>query len=287
LYSLSSPVALRVKDPEVCASHAAKECIRGSASVYGCPWETYPGSLTRNVDCGLCFECLRACPKGNVALYARPFGQDLTPRAGTSHAGWPRLDEGFGAIVMLALAGIYSAVFLGPWGGLKQEALLATPDDSVRHAFLVIGGAAAVAPAAWLGVAALARLLAGRPDVRLRAVWAGTATAFVPLGLLAWVAFTASFVLGAGGYVASVATDPLGWGWDLLALGAIHLPAPAGLLLWLQVAAWAVGLVWAVRVGRRASGVLFGEGRPALLSGVVVAAGLSVATGGLVWLGLG
>jgi hypothetical protein len=144
-----------------------------------------------------------------------------------------------------------------------------------------------VAPAAWLGVAAVARRLAGRPDVQLRTVWAGTATAFVPLGLMAWVAFTASFVLGAGGYVASVVTDPLGWGWDLLALGTIHVPAPAGLLLWLQVAAWVVGLVWAVRVGRRASGVLFGDGRPALLAGIAVAAGLSIATGGLVWLGLG
>ena len=42
---------------------------------------------------------------------------------------------------MLALAAIYSAVFLGPWGELKPEALLATPVDAARHALLVVGGA--------------------------------------------------------------------------------------------------------------------------------------------------
>lgn len=287
LYALAAPIALRVKDPEVCLHHKEKDCLRGSATAYGCPWHAYPGALARNLDCGLCLECLRACPQDNVGLYLRPFGADLTASSARERESWPRADEGFGAIVMLALAAIYSAVFLGPWGELKAEALLATPLDAVRHALLVVGGAGLVAPLLWLGVAAAARLIAGRPDITLKRVWAGTAAALVPLGLLAWVAFTVSFVLGSGTYVASTVADPLGWGWDLLGLATPWTPLLPGLRLWLQLAAWLVGLVWATRVGLSAARRLFGKGQGSRRAGVVLASGLALATGGLVWLGLG
>ena len=178
LYSLAAPLSVRVKDAEVCLHHVEKECLRGSATAYGCPWFAYPGTLTRNVDCGLCLECLRACPKGNVGLYLGPLGGSLA--SDDSDRRWPRLDEGFGAVVMLALAAIYTAIFLGPWGGLKQEALLQTPQDALRHALLIVGGAGLVAPLLWLGLAAVARLASGRRDVPLKAVLAGSAQALDP-----------------------------------------------------------------------------------------------------------
>jgi len=293
LYALAAPIALRVKDPEVCLHHKEKECLRGSTRAYGCPWHAYPGTLARNFDCGLCLECLRACPKDNVGLYLRPFGVDLVASSGKGDKGdrrdkgWPRADEGFGAIVMLALAAIYSAVFLGPWGVLKVEALLATPLDAARHALLVIGGAGVVTPLLWLGVAVVARVAAGRSDVSLKKVWAGTATALVPLGLLAWVAFTVSFVLGSGTYVLTTIADPLGWGWNLLGLATPWTPLLPDLRLWLQLAAWFIGLVWATRIGLRAARRLFGEGEASLRAGIIVAVGLALTTGGLVWLGLG
>ena len=287
LYALAAPVALRVRDPEVCLHHKEKECLRGSARAYGCPWLAYPGTLRRNIDCGLCLECLRACPKDNVGLYLRPFGADLAASSDRGDRSWPRPGEGFGAAVMLALAAIYSAVFLGPWGELKAEALLATPLDAARHALLVVGGAGLVAPLLWLGVAVVVRLVAGRREVSLRKVWAGTAVTLVPLGLLAWVAFTVSIVLGSGTYVPSTLADPLGWGWNLLGLVTPWTPLLPGLRLWLQLAAWLLGLVWATRVGLRSSQQLFGVGRESQRAGVAVAGGLALATGGLVRLGLG
>lgn len=284
LYSLAAPLAVRVKEPEVCASHREKECLRGSESAYGCPWFAYPGTLTRSVDCGLCLECLRACPKDNVAVYLQRPGHDLVS---TSDRRWPRIDEAFAAIVMLALAAIYSAVFLGPWGELKRDALLATPLDAARHALLVVGGAGLVAPALWLGLAWIARRVSRRADVGLKETWSATAYALVPLGLAAWIAFTVGFVLNSGTYVLSALADPLGWGWSLGGLAVSWAPLATALRPWLQLAAWLGGLAWSASIGMQAARGLFGEGSAGPRAGVSVAVGLALATGGIAWLGLG
>ncbi|HEX8958392.1 MAG TPA: 4Fe-4S binding protein, partial [Solirubrobacterales bacterium] len=287
LYSLAAPVSLRVKDADVCLRHASKECLRGSDRAYGCPWYAYPGSISRNVDCGLCFECLRACPKDNVALYLRAPGADFLPADGTrGRELWPRLDEGYGAVVMLALAAIYSAVFLGPWGALKHEALLPDLAEAARHAALVVGGAGVVAPLAWLGVALVARL-AARADVSPRRIWGATAYALVPLGLAAWAAFTVTFVLGSGTYVAGAVADPLGWGWNLLGLSTAWRPLLPDVRLWLPVALWLGGLAWSVAVGRRTLRRLYVRPAGARRATAVIAVALTLCTGGLVWLGLG
>ena len=287
LYSLASPVSLRVKDADVCLHHSAKECLRGSATAYGCPWYAYPGSLSRNVECGLCFECLRACPKDNVALYARAPGADFVPADSTrGFADWPRLDEGFGAVVMLALSAIYSAIFLGPWAALKHEALLQTLDQAARHAVLVIGGAGVVAPLAWLVVALAARHAAGGGVPTLR-VWGATAYALVPLGLASWVAFTVTFVLGSGSYVAGAVADPLGLGWNLLGLAIPWRPLALSARLWLPIALWLGGLAWSIAVGGRTVRRLYADPLAASRATAVVGLGLALCTGGLVWLGLG
>src|SRR5574341_1170297 len=62
LYSMNSPLALRGRDSDICRTHTTKDCITGNEFGYGCPWMVYPGTLTRNVDCGLCTECLRPRP---------------------------------------------------------------------------------------------------------------------------------------------------------------------------------------------------------------------------------
>jgi len=112
LYSLTSTIELRVKDVQVCKDHTSKDCVVGTACSYGCPWLVFPGNMERNTHCGMCAECLKACPKDNIALNLRPFGADLLVAKGRS------LDEAYKALIMLACALLYSAVLLGPWGWL-------------------------------------------------------------------------------------------------------------------------------------------------------------------------
>src|SRR5512136_2895950 len=126
LYSQAAPVEVRVKDPAVCAVHTEKSCYTGSRDGYGCPWMVYPGTLTKNINWGLCMECLRTCTQDNVAFNLRSFGVDLQPPAGR------KLDEAFKAFIMLGAALIYSAVMLGPWGALKSAAYsIGTPQWSL------------------------------------------------------------------------------------------------------------------------------------------------------------
>jgi ferredoxin len=76
-YSMLAPLELRVRDPNICLDHKTKDCITGNESGYGCPWEVYPGNLTRNVYCGTCMECLKTCPQNNIVLNLRVPGNDL------------------------------------------------------------------------------------------------------------------------------------------------------------------------------------------------------------------
>jgi hypothetical protein len=238
LYAQAGPVEVRVKDQRVCAAHKQKDCYQA------CPWNLYIPALQSSSPCGLCMECLRACPYDNVAVNLRPWGGDLGP--GTKH----RLDEAFLGLVMLASALINSAVFLGPWGGLKTAAF-------------------AVGSGAWFGYAAaclgVVLLLAGLYAAAARGTWAweGKTLPFkkalaqysqvlVPLGLMAWIAFTVSFAFAKFSYVLPVLSDPFGWGWNLL---GVAKPSAVGgsttFSLYLQAILLAAGLFWSSQVARR------------------------------------
>ncbi len=145
LYAQAAPLELRVLDTDICAKHGDKSCYQA------CPWGLYPVALRDSSACGLCLECLRACPKDNLALNLRPFSAELgAPRSAS------RLDGAFLALVMLGSALAFAAVFVGPWGWLKLAAYR-------------------VGSAAWWGYAAgfLALNLLALPGLFGLAVWAG------------------------------------------------------------------------------------------------------------------
>ena len=115
LYSQTAPIELRIKDKQVCVTCEGKPCYNGSQVGYGCPWDAFPGGLTKNTYCGLCMECVRACPHDNIAVNLRPFSADLAKPS-------TRMDEAFKAFIMLGSAMIYAGVLLGPWGAFKDAA---------------------------------------------------------------------------------------------------------------------------------------------------------------------
>src|SRR5574338_172542 len=72
LYSQTAPLELRVKDRQVCLTCEGKPCYNGSEAGYGCPWDVFPGGLTKNTACGLCLECIRTGPYHVRAIDPRP-----------------------------------------------------------------------------------------------------------------------------------------------------------------------------------------------------------------------
>jgi hypothetical protein len=211
----------------------------------------FPGNLERNAYCGMCTECLKACPKDNVAINLRPFGSDLLV------AKERRLDEAYKALIMLACALLYSAVLLGPWGWIKNWANMETISNWAAYAigFLIIN--LLLLPGLFWVTTLVSRGVA-RLDVPRRRLFVDYAYSLVPIGLTGWIAFSFSFVFVNGSYAISVLSDPFGWGWDLFGTRAVPwTPVLPGLASILQVGVLMIGLVFSViiayRIGRQHS----------------------------------
>lgn len=240
LYSLTSSLELRVKDAQVCKDHATKDCVVGTATSYGCPWLVFPGNLERNTYCGLCTECLKACPKDNIALNLRPFGTDLLVAKGRS------LDEAYKALIMLTCALLYSAILLGPWGWLKAWANLTSLPHWTAYAAMFLAANLLVLPGLFWLTTFAARKIA-RLHTPAKRLFIDYAYSLVPLGLTGWMAFTVGFVFVNGAYALSVLSDPFGWGWDLFGTRAVPwTPFWPGLMTGLQVGLLLVGLVFSI-----------------------------------------
>jgi polyferredoxin len=250
LYSQTAPVELRIKDRQVCARCDGKPCYNanmtrsdvGSESGYGCPWDVFPGGLTKNTYCGLCMECIRTCPHDNIALNARPFGADLARPT-------KRLDEAFKSFVMLGSAMIYAAILLGPWSALKDAAYNVGTSGWFLYAIVFLGVIFVLLP----GLFAICLLpkTGSRP---FKQRFAALSTPLIPLGLMFWVAFSLSFVLTNASYILSSLSDPLGLGWNLFGTaGLAWQPMLTAILAPAQTLALVGGLVWSARTAQKAA----------------------------------
>ena len=283
LYSMTAPVEIRVKDPEVCLKHCAAECVRGSENGYGCPWMEYPGSLTRNAYCGMCTECLKTCPIGNVSLNLRPFGADLLEPV-------RHLDEAYKGFIMLAAALIYSTVMLGPWGILKSWANLGSGNIShfVLYAIGLVTTMLVIMPGLFLVTSWLAKHVAGARSVSLRKLFVAFGYTTVPLGLMGWIAFSLSFVFINVSYAIPVISDPFGWGWNLFGTASYPwTPYIPIVLPYLQVPLLLGGLILSIRLGFKVAQETLGDVRQARVALLPLATLLTVLTGAFLWLYLG
>jgi ferredoxin len=216
LYSMTSTVELRSADLDVCQKCKTKSCRTGNEDGWACPWFLYMGKLDRNNYCGFCMECVKSCPNDNIALNLRPFAADMNIKG---------YDEAWKGFIMLALAMAYSVILLGPNGQVKDWANVAEVGNwSGFGIYTVILwlSALVVLPAIFYAFTWIARRLVGQVEVPMKSVFLGYSYMLVPLGLLAWIAFSVPLIFVNGSYIAVVASDPFGWGWDLF--GTAHVP---------------------------------------------------------------
>ena len=283
LYAMTAPVEIRVKDPDVCLKHCAAECVRGSANGYGCPWMEYPGSLKRNAYCGMCTECIKTCPIGNISLNVRPFGSDLLEPV-------RHLDEAFKGFIMLAAALIYSTVMLGPWGMLKSWANLGSdnPADFAVYAVGLVTTMLVVVPGLFLLASWIGRQVSGSRTTPLRKLFVAFGYTTVPLGLMGWIAFSLSFVFINISYAIPVISDPFGWGWNLFGTSSYTwTPYIPIVLPYLQVPLLLGGLILSIRLGFQVARETLGSVARARLALMPLATLLTVLTGLFLWLYLG
>jgi len=268
LYAMFAPVELRSIEKGLCKAHKPqKGCIMGANGGenayegYPCPWFEYIGTMERNNYCGLCMECMKTCQKDNIALYLRPFGSD------TRIKGY---DEAWKAFIMTVLALAYSVTLLGPYGLIKDWANV-TWTGNVKG-FLVYSGAVAGAslvalPGIHLAFAYLSKVLAKAREVPLKKLFISYSYPLVPLGLLAWIAFSLPLLMVNGSYILQVLSDPFGWGWDLFGTGHFPwTPFYPEAVPYIQVLILMVGLIYSIVKGHDVAMDLFRDKAQALRS---------------------
>lgn len=215
MYSMASMTEIRVKDKEVCKKHKEKSCFSGGPNGWACPWNQYIGKMNRNTDCGLCTECIKSCPKDNIGIFIRPFGQDKNFKG---------YDEMYNLIIMLVVAIVFSAVMLGPWGFLKDAANVTESGQITAFIlfFCTIWSLALfIFPGLFVLFTKISNRLAKKPTSD-RKLTLALAYILIPIGMFAWIAFSLPAIMINYGYIISIFSDPLGLGWDLFNLANVH-----------------------------------------------------------------
>jgi len=75
--SLVSPLEVKVREPDICASCKTHDCLRGNARQRGCEMDLYLPRKSGNLDCTFCLDCVRACPHDNIGVMAVAPGMDI------------------------------------------------------------------------------------------------------------------------------------------------------------------------------------------------------------------
>lgn len=260
LYSMTAISEIRARDSSVCEDCTDHSCVLGSDTAWGCPWMVNPSKLDRNNHCGLCMECIKACPNDNLTIRARPPCSDVRIH---------RYDEAWMAFIMITLVIAYSITLLGPWATVKDWANVTEVGNwggFAIHTAVVWFASLVFVPALWYAAARLGRRLGrGAPEVRVSDLFVRFSYVLVPLGLAAWAAFSFPLIMVNFSHVTSSLSDPLGWGWDLFGT-ADHTWRPL-LPEWiphLQIPLLLLGLGAALWRGAAIAGSLFPSRRGAL-----------------------
>ena len=282
LYSGTSVLTVRCRDANVCSTCPDKGCIAGNERGWGCPWLERPNRMTRSNACGFCLECVRACRQENMTVLLRP------PLAEQALAGW---DEAMKAVLMLGLAIAYTAVYLGPWGWMKDAANVAVHRDWVlflKYAAALWAFVLVVVPGCFLAAAAWGRRKQ-RPQASLESAVLPAAAAAVPLGLAAWVAFSVPLAFVNGVYVVAAASDPFGWGWNLFGTAGVRWsPLKPDWTGAMQATVILAGQAAALRSAWRAGAAVHADRSRAAVNAFVPTAALaSVTSLLLLWLHVG
>ncbi|HLD41614.1 MAG TPA: hypothetical protein VJB06_01135 [archaeon] len=224
----------------------------GNEKGYGCPWMELPYEMNRNTYCGLCFECLKACPYDNMDLVIRPFGQDLFVEKRRTDEIYRRrsTDEAFKALTMVGIFLSFFLAFQGPYGHLKDMVTAKTAKgylgylgESFLVDFFLIPGSLFI-------FAYLSRKLSRNKEVKLKDVFVNFSYCLVPVGLAIWAAFSLGIILPNGSYLLHIISDPFAWGWNLFGTANFPwTPVFTQAMYYFQVLVTLIGFIFALDFG--------------------------------------
>jgi ferredoxin len=197
--STLAPTELRARDTAVCRGCRTSDCIKGHTAVAplpivrrGCELGLFMPAKVGNLDCTLCFDCVRACPHDNIALVTRTPGLemlDLRRRSGVGRL-FRRIDIATLAVIFTFASLVNAFAMTTPAYEMQRRiaAALGTSSEAIVLGIL-FAIALVLLPATLLASAAAAtRYVSARSAGSARAIAIRYAYALVPVGLGVWVA---------------------------------------------------------------------------------------------------
>ena len=147
----------------------------------------------------------------------------------------------------------FAAVFTGPWGWLKSAAFEIGSLPWAGYALGYLSLSLILLPAIFLITVWIEQKFIGS-KLSLRRAITTQAQVLLPLGLMAWIAFTVSFAFPKLNLILAVLNDPFGWGWHLLGMfDTSQMVSVAGVSSPIQVVLVLIGLFWSTRVSQKLS----------------------------------
>ncbi len=202
LYSMASSIELRARDRRICRECETKDCINGNEYGYGCPVFEYPESMDVNTYCVLCTECIKTCPRDNIAFGLRHFAGELL--GGIK----PRLDEGVFSVVILGVVIFHSFTMIDLWFTWLGYMTSLTGLSPQGVATLSLGATIAMTGGVYLFFCYIVKGLLG---ISIRDVFASYSYSLIPIALFYHLAHNVMHLLMEGAGFFSVIKDPFGW----------------------------------------------------------------------------
>lgn len=195
--STASPLEVKPRDLDTCATCETKDCIRGRRDSQGtivqrgCELALFLPLKEGNMDCTFCLDCVHACPHDNVGILSRTPAAELMTDPRRSGIGFFSRRKDIAALAVLFCFGalmnafgmVSPAFVLESWlsrlfhTGSRAPALATLFALVLIVEPVVLVGLAAAATRAWAGVR--------RPWIKLGIRFS---YALVPLGFGMWLA---------------------------------------------------------------------------------------------------
>ena len=269
IYANFAPVEIRVRKLGACKTCATEDCLVGNSRGYACPTGISLKTTGDATYCTFCTECIKTCPRHNVAFNLRPFGSDL------NHMPRPRLDEAWLSLSLLALTLFHGFSMTTVWedfapgsASLMKWMKVTLGTGHVIN-FTLAMAVACGAPVLlyWLSCRLAARWTRGS-GVSTRDLFIRYSYSLLPVAIFYHLAHNAMHMFIEGGAIVPLLSDPLGRGTDYFGTAAMEVGSLfSDETVWfLQVALIVTGHLFGILVAHRMSRRLFSDERQATRS---------------------
>jgi cytochrome c oxidase assembly factor CtaG/polyferredoxin len=181
--SLLSPLEVKVRDSQVCASCRNKDCLRGRDGIPGCELHLFQPRKVGSLDCTFCLDCVHACPHENIGILARFPASELWRDSFRSGVGRLHRRTDLAALVLVLVFGAFAnaAGMVGPivqW----REGHSSFLTNAIFYFLALVA-----LPLLSVSAAAVVSRRCGHLDARIREIATRYSFALVPLGFAMWL----------------------------------------------------------------------------------------------------